>query len=579
MAELSRLFVTIGSKFDAKGFNKAQTRLDKLKVAMKTLAVVGAAVGAAAVAGIIKLTGVASDLEETTAKFNTVFKNQIGLAEEWSRKLVESYGVSTEESKRFLGSIQDLLVPMGLQSDVAAKLSNEVVKLSVDLGSFNNMPTEKVMLDIQSALVGNFETMKKYGVVLNATKIEQHIMNQNLVESKKDITQAMKAQAAYELIVKGSEAALGDFNRTSDGYANQVKIMTAKMDDLAAKLGTIFIPIMKDIVSIITKDILPIFEDWIENMGGVSVLSEKVGRALQFVIKVGSGLIKTIGVIITTGKELLNIFSALLDGVAGIDLAFRGKFGAAGEAFKSMKDKIKDSMGEIGDTFADFSSDVSEFLATDVQKTVSAENKKVVVKKNALATVLNATKNTASEIAGIETELANQVTELQQTVQDGTAATFEGILTGAETLEEAVPNIFGNIKNAIIRSFSEIAASAAVQFVLGIFTGGASTAVTAAIGAAGAFGGLERGGLVKTPGIFQFAERSKPEIALPLTSPETTDALADALSKAGSSGQPGMQKVTNIINVPPIPNRATAKLMAGVIKDELFRPVKMNRKI
>lgn len=258
MAEVGSLFVRIASKFDAKGINAAVSRLDEVKRRTQNISrgfkIAGAALTGFAMAGgasILNLTKKASKLEETTAKFNTVFIGQQKLAEEWAQTLVQSYGVSTEEARRFLGSIQDLLVPMGMHKDAAGKLSNEIVKLSVDLGSFNNMPTEKVMLDIQSALVGNFETMKKYGVVLNATRVEQEIMNQGWAKSKDEITTSMKAQAAYNLVVMGSQAALGDFNRTSTGYANQVKIMTAKISDLQARLGDKLIPTMKKIVGLV----------------------------------------------------------------------------------------------------------------------------------------------------------------------------------------------------------------------------------------------------------------------------------------------------------------------------------------
>lgn len=260
MAEVGSLFVRIASTFDAKGINVAVSRLEEVKRRTENISrgfkIAGAALTGFAVAGgasILKLTARASKLEETTAKFGTVFQGQQKLAEEWAQTLVQSYGVSTEEARRFLGSIQDLLVPMGMQKEAAGKLSNEIVKLSVDLGSFNNMPTEKVMLDIQSALVGNFETMKKYGVVLNATRVEQEVMNQGWAESKDKITTSMKAQAAYNLIVNGSQAALGDFNRTSTGYANQVKIMTARISNLQANLGDKLIPTMKKIVGLVNS--------------------------------------------------------------------------------------------------------------------------------------------------------------------------------------------------------------------------------------------------------------------------------------------------------------------------------------
>ena len=264
MAELGKFFVTIGSKFDAKGFQKANESIRKVSTAIT-------AIGGGMVAAGLKFTQYASNLEETTSKFNVVFEGQQKIAEEWADTLVKSYGTSTEEAKRFLGSIQDLLVPMGMQKESAAKLSNEIVKLTVDLGSFNNLPTEQVMLDVQSALVGNFETMKKYGVVLNATRVEQEIMNEGWVTSKDDITAAMKAQAAYNLIVDGSEAALGDFNRTSEGYANQVKIMRARIINLQAAIGEKLLPAMKDVVTFISDKVVPIIGDIVDKMKVISI--------------------------------------------------------------------------------------------------------------------------------------------------------------------------------------------------------------------------------------------------------------------------------------------------------------------
>jgi hypothetical protein len=191
----------------------------------------------------------ASDLQEVTSKFNTVFKNQEYAAEQMSNTLVKSYAMSTRESKQYLSSIQDLLVPMGIQADAAGKLSFEVTKLAADLGSFNNIPTAKVMEDIQSALVGNFETMKKYGVVLNETVVSQQALTTGLAKNKNELTAAHKAQAAYELIVKGSTAAIGDMERTSGGYANQIKQLNASFEDIKATLGEGLLPIITSIVS------------------------------------------------------------------------------------------------------------------------------------------------------------------------------------------------------------------------------------------------------------------------------------------------------------------------------------------
>ena len=195
----------------------------------------------------------ASDLQEVSSKFGVVFRGQEKLAESWARTLVESYAMSTREAKQYLSSVQDLLVPMGMAADKAGKMSNEVVKLAADLGSFNNLPTAKVMDDIQSALVGNYETMKKYGVVLKATVVDEKALAMGLANTKGELTAGMKAQAAYQLMLEGSAAAQGDMARTAGDYANQVKQMKAQLEDLAANLGRVLIPVLTDILVYINK--------------------------------------------------------------------------------------------------------------------------------------------------------------------------------------------------------------------------------------------------------------------------------------------------------------------------------------
>jgi len=190
----------------------------------------------------------ASDLEEAANKFGVVFKGQVQQAESWATIFVDAYAMSRREAMQYLASIQDLLVPMGMQAGAAGQLSNEIVKLSADLGSFNNLGTAQVMGDIQSALVGNYETMKKYGVVLSATVVQEKALAMGLANTKDQLTAGLKAQAAYKLMVEGSQAAIGDMARTSGGYANQIKQLKANFENLSAAMGSELLPIATDVV-------------------------------------------------------------------------------------------------------------------------------------------------------------------------------------------------------------------------------------------------------------------------------------------------------------------------------------------
>ena len=259
----------------------------------------------------------ASNLEEVTSKFNTVFKGQEVVAKQWSKTLVESYAMSTRESKQFLSSIQDLLVPMGMNAKEAGNMSFEVVKLAADLASFNNLPTADVMIDIQSALVGNFETMKKYGVILNETVIKQEALNMGLWDGKGMVDANTKAQVAYKLMLEGSTAAIGDQIRTMDGYANQVKSLGASWEDLMAAIGDKFLPVATQAVSMINLWIKANKDLIATNIGNVA---SQWADGLVWVLETMQGIVKVIGFMAKSWDALVVAGNAAIFGiVAGLE--------------------------------------------------------------------------------------------------------------------------------------------------------------------------------------------------------------------------------------------------------------------
>jgi len=233
----------------------------------------------------------ASRLNEVQSKFNVVFEGQRMEAEKWAKTLVDSYAMSRRESKEYLSSIQDLLVPMGMQAEMAGKLSFEIVKLSADLGSFNDLPTAQVMENIQSALVGEYEAMKKYGVVINATIVQEKALAMGLAETKDKLTAAHKAQAAYTLMVESSKAAIGDMARTSGEYANQLKQYKAIIEDVRVEFGEKLMPIATEALTKINKEIKELKETgqldvWAIEMARVVIGSfQLMATGVQYVLE------------------------------------------------------------------------------------------------------------------------------------------------------------------------------------------------------------------------------------------------------------------------------------------------------
>lgn len=234
-------------------FEKHLNKNEKAMEGFKKAGLGLSAMGAAGAASIVLLTNKASDLQEQQSKFNVVMGSQLQLAEKWAKEMVQSYAMSELEAKKYMATVQDMLKPMGMTEQAAASMSNEIVRLAADLGSFNNLKTGDVMRDIQSALAGQTEPMRKYGVMLNETRLKQEALNLGFKDTGQVLDPLARAQAAYSLIVKGSKDAIGDMARTADGYANTSKRMQASIENMQTSLGQNFIPIMTKVVETITK--------------------------------------------------------------------------------------------------------------------------------------------------------------------------------------------------------------------------------------------------------------------------------------------------------------------------------------
>ena len=89
--------------------------------------------------GMVKM---ASDAAETRNMFNVVFKDMADDVAAWAEEYAQATNRSSFENIRFLASVQDTLVPMGLMRDEAAGLSKEIVTLATDISSFKNVRRE-----------------------------------------------------------------------------------------------------------------------------------------------------------------------------------------------------------------------------------------------------------------------------------------------------------------------------------------------------------------------------------------------------------------------------------------------------
>lgn len=255
----------------------------KIGVATKNMGIafakVGAAVSAVSFGAFAVMVAKASEMQEAMGKFAVVFGGSAGAVEASAKSMASELGVSRLEIIQMLGSMQDLLVPMGVATEEATGMSQQMARLAVDLGSFNNMASEQVFGDLQAAITGSGEVMKKYGVVLNETAVKQELLNMGMDPANAD--NAAKAQARLNIIMAGTTAAQGDAVRTAGSFANQVKRLKANFADIAVTIGGPFLQSLASIAESINTRMASAFAFLEQQTNKLSAIGDAVAGVIR----------------------------------------------------------------------------------------------------------------------------------------------------------------------------------------------------------------------------------------------------------------------------------------------------------
>jgi hypothetical protein len=289
-----------------KGLDRAEKRSKQAFGAIAKAATIGLV---AVAAFAFKATQAASDLGEQVNKTNVIFGKSKKDVLEWSEGSAKAMGLSRRAALEYAGTLGSMLRPMGFTDRASAGMSKRLVQLTSDLASFNNANPEEVFTAIKSGVSGESEPLRRFGVILNQDRINLEAVSKGLVKANVDmgkvrdaetkvelargklaeatkkhgkgsaeakqaelalhsaiegsskalagkmpkLTAAQKAAAIYSIILKDTTLAQGDFGRTSDGLANQQRILNAEWEDARAKLGQSFLPAATKLAGLLSK--------------------------------------------------------------------------------------------------------------------------------------------------------------------------------------------------------------------------------------------------------------------------------------------------------------------------------------
>jgi|MDSZ01.2.fsa_nt_gb hypothetical protein len=210
--------------------------------------------------------------EEAGAAFDTTFGTAAVRASAFLEDFANKAGLTVSEAKQLQATLGAVAQGIGFTQEQSADLSIELTKVAADVASFSNVSSgaAPVLRAFQSAILGENEALKSYGLAISASEVETKALEITLKRSTSELTRQDRALATLALIQDKAAVQIGDLDRTAGSFANQSRALNAELRQLREEIGEELIPVAAELLPIFREfafDVAPIL---IEGFGGLA---------------------------------------------------------------------------------------------------------------------------------------------------------------------------------------------------------------------------------------------------------------------------------------------------------------------
>ena len=198
-----------------------------------------------------------SDLAEVQNVVDVTFPAMTSQVDKFAKSAAASFGLSETMAKQYTGTFGSMAKAFGFTEQQAYDMGTSLTGLAGDVASFYNLSQDEAYTKLKSVFTGETESLKDLGVVMTQAALDSYALANGFGKTTSEMSEAEKVALRYQFVSEQLAAAQGDFARTSDGWANQVRILNLQFDSLKATIGqgliNIFTPVIKMVNTLIGK--------------------------------------------------------------------------------------------------------------------------------------------------------------------------------------------------------------------------------------------------------------------------------------------------------------------------------------
>lgn len=265
-----------------------------------------------------------SDLAEVQNVVDVTFTHMSKQVDQFAQNAATQFGLSETMAKQFTGTFGAMAKAFGFNKKSAYEMSTTLTGLAGDVASFYNISQNEAYTKLKSVFTGETESLKDLGIVMTQTALDSYALANGFGKTTAKMSEMEKVALRYQFVQSQLTTAAGDFSRTSDGWANQVRILQLQFDSLKATIGQGLIAALSPVIH---------------------VINTVIGKILSL-----ANAIKSLSSLISKGKGASSSASSGLESVAkSADKAGSSASGAGNSAKKAAKDmkSVTSSLDEL----------------------------------------------------------------------------------------------------------------------------------------------------------------------------------------------------------------------------------------
>lgn len=216
---------------------------------------------------LINTISAGADLKEQINFFAVTFQNSAIEMYKRFDKLSEVTRRNRFDVLEWGATLTSTVMPMVQNRDIAKEWGYELTKLAIDFASLRNVEPAEMVEDIGSAVVGNVEAMRRWGITLTVSMIETEALRmaqEGLIDATKtsymEMDEATRASVRYSLIQRSLQDSMNDAENTAYELQNAWRGLTGELREIRSEVGFQLVPTMAELVNGL-YDYLPVLRN------------------------------------------------------------------------------------------------------------------------------------------------------------------------------------------------------------------------------------------------------------------------------------------------------------------------------